>query len=241
MTADCYPHLVIRCESSADGLWLPGQGTVPIATFKGISLHSKTYKMSTNYSHIAVSFFSNGVRNLFGIDASQTVNHLIDANHFIPSEIIEQVVSTASHQELADLLTKILLHNLAQRKHVPDQRIADFLLHRESGYEKKLQDYNVSERQFLRLFYRDVGINPVLYKRLYRLEETLATIRNNPPDSLTELAYNLGYADQSHFCREFKMFTGESPLSFIKKDRVLEDKGAVNRPEGANHLIGASM
>lgn len=241
MTADCHPHLVIRCEDAAEGLWVPGEGTVPIASFKGISLQSKTYKMSTNYSHIAVSFFPNGIKNIFGIDANETVNHLFEAVHLLPGEVIEKVISAFSHKERADILNNILLHTLSRRKQQQDRRIADFLLNHKGRYHKKLAEYNISERQFLRLFYRDVGINPSLYKRLYRFEEILATIRNKPVNSLTELAYNFDYSDQAHFCREFKMFTGESANAFIKRDRVYEDSGVVERPEGIGHLIGASL
>jgi AraC-like DNA-binding protein len=32
--------------------------------------------------------------------------------------------------------------------------------------------------------------------------------------SLTSIAYACGYFDQSHFIREFKSFTGDSPSSF---------------------------
>ncbi len=241
MTADCYPHLVIRCENAAEGLWLPGEGTVPIATFKGISLQSKSYKMSANYTHIAVSFFSNGIKNIFGVDAGETTNQLFEASHLLPKEVIEQVVVAASHQERANLLNKVLLRALSQRKKQPDNRIVDFLLNHRGSYNKKLAEYNMSERHFRRLFYRDVGINPNLYRRLYRFEEVMANMRNNRVNSLTDLAYHFGYADQAHFCREFKMFTGESANTFMKKDRVHEDNGVVDRPDGIGHLIGASL
>ncbi len=241
MTADCYPHLVIRCERASQGLWLPGEGTVPMATFKGVSLQSKTYKMSTNYSHIAVSFFPSGLRNVFGIDAIHITNHLLEATHLLPSEIIEQIISAVSHQKRADILNKILSKILEKQKHTPDKRVADFILNHKSHYQKKLLEYNISERHFQRLFYRDVGLNPTLFKRLYRFEEVLSALRNNPLKSLTDLAFNFGYADQSHFCREFKMFTGQSPNAFIKTDRVYEEQGAVQRPDGVGHLIGASL
>ncbi|WP_082632422.1 AraC family transcriptional regulator [Algoriphagus resistens] len=241
MTADCYPHLVIRCEHAAEGLWLPDEGVVPMATFKGISLQSKTYKMSPDYSHIAVSFFPTGVRNIFRVDVIDTVNHLIEAGNLLPSEVIEEIILAPSHQVRSAMLNTILAKKLACQKHTVDNRIADFLIHHKSGYQAKLLEYNISERHFLRLFYRDVGINPKLFKRLYRFEEILNKIRNNHIDSFTGLAYEFGYADQSHFCKEFKMFTGQTPQEFVKADQVFEEQGAVDRPEGVGHIIGASL
>jgi len=34
---------------------------------------------------------------------------------------------------------------------------------------------------------------------------------------LTDVVYNNGYADQSHFIRVFKSFTGKTPKNFAKK------------------------
>jgi AraC-type DNA-binding domain-containing proteins len=241
MTADCYPHLVIRCENAVKGLWQPEEGLVPVACLKGISTHSRMYKMSVNYSHIAVSFYPNGIKNIFGIDAHETVNHLIEAEYLFPDAVIERIILAPSHHDRAALLNSALIHMLRQRNPRPDKRTADFLFNHKEAYYKKLGEYNISERQFERLFYRDVGLSPSFYKRLYTFEETLATIRNGAVNSLTELAYGFGYADQAHFCREFKMFTGESASAFIRKDRIHEDNGAVQRPDGIGHLIGASL
>ena len=241
MTADCYPHLVIRCKNAAKGLWQPEAGFVPVASLKGIATQSRMYKMSTDYSHIAVSFYQNGIKNIFGIDAYETVNHLIEAEYLFPNAVIERTILAPSHRERAALLNSALIHLLCQRNHQPDKRTSDFLFNHKESYHKKLDEYNISERQFERLFYRDVGLSPSFYKRLYRFEEILATIRNGTLSSLTELAYDFDYADQAHFCREFKMFTGESASTFIRKDRVHEDNGAVERPDGIGHLIGASL
>jgi len=165
----------------------------------------------------------------------------MEAEYLLSGAIIEKIILASSHRERADLLNTTLIQLLRRRNHQPDRRTADFLFNHKEAYHKKLGQYNIGERQFERLFYRDVGLSPSFYKRLYRFEETLATIRNGAFKSLTELAYELGYADQAHFCREFKMFTGESVSTFIKKDRLYEDNGVVKRPDGIGHLIGASL
>jgi len=37
--------------------------------------------------------------------------------------------------------------------------------------------------------------------------------------SLTALAYDFGYFDQSHFIKDFKLFTGKTPSGFFKSAR----------------------
>jgi AraC-like DNA-binding protein len=36
----------------------------------------------------------------------------------------------------------------------------------------------------------------------------------NPKQSLADISYDLGFADQSHFTRKFQGITGESPGAF---------------------------
>jgi AraC-like DNA-binding protein len=42
-------------------------------------------------------------------------------------------------------------------------------------------------------------------------------MRSNRYDKLSDLAYENDYADQAHFIRVFKEFTGFSPLEFKKQ------------------------
>ncbi|SLM99041.1 hypothetical protein BSP109_02376 [Brevibacterium sp. Mu109] len=36
---------------------------------------------------------------------------------------------------------------------------------------------------------------------------------------MAALAYGLGWFDQSHFVRDFRTFTGETPCGYAKRDR----------------------
>jgi AraC-like DNA-binding protein len=48
---------------------------------------------------------------------------------------------------------------------------------------------------------------------------------------LTDVSYACGYADQAHFIRDFKRFTGESPKNFIKqKERFIVNPNAASLP-----------
>jgi AraC-like DNA-binding protein len=41
-------------------------------------------------------------------------------------------------------------------------------------------------------------------------------IRTGEYTKLSDIAFDMGFADQSHFIRSFKRFTGESPGRFLK-------------------------
>ena len=54
------------------------------------------------------------------------------------------------------------------------------------------------------------------YVRKIRIEKAVDMILNKKEYSLTEIAYAVGFADQSHFIRTFKKNVGITPLAFKK-------------------------
>lgn len=69
----------------------------------------------------------------------------------------------------------------------------------------------MSERQFQRVFKARLGINPKAYLRLIRFQKSYQYLKTHHPGSWPEVAYQFGYADQAHFIRDFKTFSGASP------------------------------
>ena len=53
--------------------------------------------------------------------------------------------------------------------------------------------------------------------RLARLNEANRLLQKNELPGLTAIAFESGYADQAHFIRDFKQFTGEKPTVFLKE------------------------
>ena len=74
----------------------------------------------------------------------------------------------------------------------------------------------LSKKQFERLFSDVVGANPKEYARITRFQKALKLLQNDPEgNNQAQLAYQCGYADQSHLIREFKQFSGHTPLSLL--------------------------
>ncbi len=53
------------------------------------------------------------------------------------------------------------------------------------------------------------------YRRKLKISKSLELIKNSP-QSVTEIAYHAGFADQSHFIRTFKSVVGFTPKAFQK-------------------------
>ena len=82
----------------------------------------------------------------------------------------------------------------------------------------------LSKKQFERLFNELVGANPKEYARIVRFQKSLKLLQHYPEDAnQAQLAYQCGYADQSHFIREFKQCSGYTPLSLLNVCKPYSD------------------
>ncbi|MDO4702989.1 AraC family transcriptional regulator, partial [Tannerella sp.] len=71
----------------------------------------------------------------------------------------------------------------------------------------------LSQRQFERNFKEFTGFSLRKYTKIKRFEQAFQYLQNTKnQENFTEIACRFGYYDQSHFNRDFKEFTGISPM-----------------------------
>ena len=80
---------------------------------------------------------------------------------------------------------------------------------------------NCTTRSVERIMKRDVGLPPLLFARIARVQEAISRIRYARPHRLGRIALNCGYYDQAHFCREFRRLTSLTPTQFLTTGRPL--------------------
>lgn len=75
----------------------------------------------------------------------------------------------------------------------------------------------LSKKQFERSFRSFVGINPKEYIRIVRFQKALKFMQSPiNASNFAQIAFASGYADQSHFIREFKVFCGYTPKDLLE-------------------------
>lgn len=91
---------------------------------------------------------------------------------------------------------------------------ADFFEH----IEQVAARYGISSRYLQKIFLEYTGLTPKLYSKINRFQNSLLLIAEKDK-SLTSIAYDCGYFDQSHFIRDFKSFTGLTPSAFASSNK----------------------
>ncbi len=75
--------------------------------------------------------------------------------------------------------------------------------------------YGIGKRNLQKLFREYVGVTPKWVIQRYRLHEAAERL-DTAANDLSTLAFELGYADQAHFGRDFKAAVGRPPTSYLR-------------------------
>jgi methylphosphotriester-DNA--protein-cysteine methyltransferase len=75
------------------------------------------------------------------------------------------------------------------------------------------RELSISRDRLEKRFRHAVGTTPKHLASIHRLRRALQLCRGKP--SFSQVALDAGYFDQSHFIREFRAFTGDSPGRFF--------------------------
>ncbi len=92
-------------------------------------------------------------------------------------------------------------------------------LHRQVSLEELSNELGVSKSHMVKVFKETLDSTIHKYHTMLKMERAdfFLTSTNQ---SLTEVAFNLGYHDQSHFARTFKRLRGLTPLEYRTKHNV---------------------
>jgi AraC-like DNA-binding protein len=138
----------------------------------------------------------------------------------------EKVAGATNDEDRVRIVQDILLQKLLKLKR-DDSHVA-FCLWQVNNAQGLLsvrelsEKANISSRQLGRRFNDSVGLSPKEFTRISRFIHSLKQLKKFPSQSLTSLAYNSGYYDQSHFIRDFKDYAGVTPGELLNSgNRIL--------------------
>ena len=85
-------------------------------------------------------------------------------------------------------------------------------------------DTGLTTRSVQRLFAEHVGCPPKWAIRIYRLNDAAQQLATEGRVDYAGLAVRLGYSDQSHFIRDFRTVTGQSPGEYARTARTASER-----------------
>ncbi len=128
------------------------------------------------------------------------------------------VMAAGLFQQFMVLLCRSFSMDHFSRKEIPTPvgKAIDFL---ESRYTEEIpntvlaREAGLSTRSLLRHFKSATGISPRQYLLRIRIARACRRLRETP-DSITDIAFDLGFNDSNYFSRQFRSQTGMSPRQY---------------------------
>lgn len=140
------------------------------------------------------------------------------------SEVASRILECRDNAESVRMLDSLLTRRIRPSLNI--DRIGytvDRLMREPSVSVRELAaDACLSAKQFERIFRESVGMNPKEYSRIVRFQKTMRLMQCGARN-FAAIAAECGYADQSHFIREFKTMSGLTPGALLATGRPYSD------------------
>lgn len=222
--ADGCPGIIFQ-HSSKGRFYDPLKKHLPEIFLYGQTIQCADLYLNGQFKTIGICFYPSALRSLFQFNARELTNSCLDLS-LLMHRIKEPLLNSLSVADQVEIFSSHL-RALIRKKDTKVDRLTEYALTRitESNGNislKNLQkELQLSERGLQRKFDQSVGISPKLFSRVCRFQASLVQLKNSNFNNLSDIAYDNGYSDQSHFIRTFKEFAGFSPLQFQKSKRKL--------------------
>lgn len=166
-----------------------------------------------------------GARRFFGADFREMSGEIVDLCHLLPgcSEQIECQLEEADRwQQRFEVLEAFLADRILGRSAGHPIAIESMRLLSNSGgkigIERIARHLDCSRKHLNTIFKNETGMSAKAFARLQRFENASVRLCGCPDEKLSAIAFDCGYADQAHFTREFRGFSGETPGVFQARE-----------------------
>jgi len=194
------------------GSWLSGLQTTPLYHFPSAASHA----FGALFDPLAFS-------EMFPQDMGSLKERTVEASEALGTDRLARLLAVCQREHeveerLGDI-ERLLRGWFADREPHPDWLWTGYReMRRTTGavrLETLYDGLEVSGRYFNQRFQKATGLSPKAFCRVLRLRALLEAIDPNRQVNWTALAHDFGYSDQSHFNRDFRLFTGMTPSRYV--------------------------
>jgi AraC-like DNA-binding protein len=220
--AESAPEWIFYCKGQFEVYGTgTGQQKTPLSCLSGQMQNFKKLYTSSDFCLFGVYLFPYAIPAIFGLPAHELSDQTVDTRTLLGLEgqVLEQKIYEApDYNRRAVFISQFILKQLVKSKETQSPVFTSIRKILFSSTALSIpalaDDCFLSRRQFERKFIHYAGYSPKQFQRIARFNAVVKGFEKQP-GSLTELAQNCGYYDQSHFIHDFRLFSGYSPKSFF--------------------------
>jgi len=212
-TRNTFDNETLKPNNTFTNVWVSGMHK----NYLSISAHQKS-------EMLVIQFKPYGAYPFFHLPIQELNEKVIPAEKIFENEILElreEILAKKTSEEKFKNVEKWLVDKFHEDKR-PSDEILNILekLQTESvvNYSKIIESYSKTHKHLIDQFKKYIGLTPKYYQRILRFNEILQKIHQSEKIEWSQVAYQCEYADQSHFIKEFKHFSGLNPQKFIQQN-----------------------
>jgi AraC-like DNA-binding protein len=183
----------------------------------GTTSYTQPFQIAQDAHYFGVRFRPGMARHFLTLQPGELTDLHIDLPVFLglkPEEIAE---AETDHAQRA-LMERTLVESLHRQNATLtpfDQAIRHVQQNPEVGRVESLAEMcGLSPRQVERTVLATIGLSPKRLLRILRVQSAIAAIHRAPQNSLADVASALGYSDQAHMNRDFRLLADSTPSQY---------------------------
>jgi AraC-like DNA-binding protein len=225
MLTTVLPHtsqiIAFHFEGQVHSTTVHGRVKIPAFVFSGMRKTASQFNYEKNTGVILAMFKEGGASAFFNEPLNQLFEQMECLSNFChqneTSILEDRLASSKSNLQRVEIVEQFLLSKLKHNRMdaLILSAIQEITIYRGILRVSDVADnFHLSQDAFEKRFRKMVGTSPKQFSSIVRMKSLINDGLQN--QSLSELALEAGFYDQSHFNKDFKLFTGQTPTDFFK-------------------------
>jgi len=203
------------------------KGTIKSNTTSHLTLFGQTVfpealTFTEDFTLIAYFLKPCSLVSLFRLTAQELTDKPIDLHLLTPQKSLhlqEKLLNAKCIEEMTMLLDNYIFSLIDQSK-IACPAINDAAMKIATQFSKGVlvliqKELRITQRTFERSFEKNIGVTPNLFRRICQFNSGFQQLNNRKFNKLSDIAFENGFADQSHYIRSFKEFTNITPKEYL--------------------------
>lgn len=221
--ADGYPGIMF--QQSKKGFYiLPKKKKLSELFLYGQTLKPISLNVEGSHRYIVVQLYPFASRYLLNIDPKELNDECFDLFQIKYLDIqrfqnqLTETINLNNQVKIIMSLMRELIHSHSINKNDKIQKAISIIINSKGQIKIKalLKQIHATERTFERNFKSYVGLTPKQFARIIQFQSSLNEISKAEFQKFTDIGFDSGFTDQSHFIKTFKSYTGQTPSSYYK-------------------------
>ncbi|MGE0969545.1 helix-turn-helix domain-containing protein [Klebsiella sp. WOUb02] len=205
----------------------------PTARVCGSTLAANEIELQHGQRYFGVRFMPGVMPDFLDLAAGELFGHEIEFNNAVPGtrHIFEQIAISEDFNQQIRLFLLAFESRLSRPSASLLLQLVEIILHHHGAIRiEQLETQTLYCARYIQRIFRDnCGMSPKMFCCMVRFQYALFQLNQGRDVNLAAMAHELGYADQSHFLREFKQFAKMSPRAYLARIQAINYQQRIQR------------